>query len=214
MERKELKYLSGIQKYTRRLHIVSDDENQQSCTSSPIREMSPETEKIFNILTNEMLEEPCEDSFVERCSENPLQGIVSIKDSSHFNERQTYVEASDSNDEETVCPFKPKDVINSMSGSECTVVQRIDNTQSRQETYIEASDDEELASCLQRDCTNEVRNLKDRERSFILENAIEETEVNKSPINVSQMASGEVFQKRISEGKVLFNTRTVKCSLD
>ncbi|KAF9411133.1 hypothetical protein HW555_009995 [Spodoptera exigua] len=135
-----------------------DEENQQSCTSSLIREMSPETEKIFNILTKKMLEEPCEDSFVERCSENPLQGIVSIKDSSHCNERQTYVEASDSNDEETVCPFKPKDVINSMSGSECTVVQRIDNTQSRQETYIEASDDEELASCLQRDCTNEVHN--------------------------------------------------------
>lgn len=110
---------------------------------------SPEkTEKLFNILSNELLEEPNEDPFVECCPGNPIQGIGSIKDSFpnlykqypfrtiDLNEEKTYVEASDSNDEETVSPFKPKDVINFISGSKCTVVQCNDNSEGRQEKYI------------------------------------------------------------------------------
>ena len=206
--------------YTQRLVFISDDENQQSCTSSPIREMSPETEKLFNILSNELLEDP----FVEPCPGNPLQGIGSIKDSSpnfykqypfrtiDLNEKKIYVEASDSNDEETVSPFKPKDV-NFISGSKCTVVQCNDNSEGRQETYVEASDDEELGSCLQPDCMHEVRNLKDRETPIILKSNNEETEVNKLPTYVTQIASGEDFQNPISEGKVIIIINYYVCGL-
>lgn len=169
--------------------------------------MSPETEKLFKILSNELSEEPSEDPFVVRGPGNLLQG--SIKDSSpkfkkqyssrtmDLDERKTYVEASDSNDEETVCFFKPKDVINFNPGSECTVVHCNDNFQGRQETYIEASDDEELGPY----CMNKVRNLKDLETSIILKSNNEETEVNQLPTNVTQIASGEEFQNPISEGK-------------
>lgn len=86
---------------------------------------------------------------------------------------------------------------------ECTVVQHIANTQGRQETYVEASDDEELGSCLQPDGMHEVRNLKDRETPIILKSNNEETEVNKLPTYVTQIASGEDFQNPISEGKVI-----------